>query len=427
MIGLEYYTPTEEQLNKLGVYALASRVNKIFYKKIDTNYLIYHTHCGQSGNVDEKTLGQIKSSHICPFCFAEIDSTTDKAHKGNRFVAIDVNDDETYGYLASFNYELGKPIETNLEQVYYASGNECYHRKIGFDAFANHLSYQPSKSEWKLSKRRCSRNSYGYNYDSYKYENLFYYPMNYTFASLYTNKRDYLNNAGKAIVKSNQKKIAIDNLLNKTQIRFMVVFDLNKYEDIKKYNKYMCRYKTHIEDFVNHNFRLNVYYLDYLYRNKISLSDYFGYLNNLDELGFKYDKPTDFKFRKETIQKMVEDKRDKEINERIEKRYTSLPSYENKGYTIHPFKTADEIRRCGKALHCCIGTYVSKYSKGQTDIYHMDVNGNLKVAIEIKDKRLYQARTDHNRNCPADLYEHIKTFCNINGFTYDSKSHATAV
>lgn len=415
MIGLEYYTPTTEQLEKFGEFSLASRVNKIIYKKIDTNYFIYHTTCGKQGNVDEKTFKQIQTSHICPFCFGGIDSTTDKVQRGNRFCAIGVNNDETFGYYLKYEFELGKPMNIELEQVYYGSGSECYSKHLGFNLFATSLSYKTDDkhNDWKLSNRRCSRNSYGYRFDSYKYESLFHYPMDYTHIFKYSSKKSYLEDKAKIIEKSNQKKIAIDNLMSEAQMKFMVVFDLNRYEDIRKYNSYISANKTHINDL--ENIKLNIHYLDYLYRNKINLGTYFAYLRNLEELGFKYDKPKDFKYRSEKVLQMVKDKRDKDINDGITKRYNSLPSYTKDSFSIHPFKTADEIRRCGKELHNCISGYVSDYSKGKTDIYHLDVGGKMTVAIEVFNKRLKQAYEDGNKKCSSNLLAHIKTFCEKNG------------
>ena len=169
-------------------------------------------------------------------------------------------------------------------------------------------------------------------------------------------------------------------------------------------------------EYLRDGITLNVYYLDYLRKNKIEMGKYYHYLNNMKDLGFKLDKPTNFDYRFEQVQKMYEQHKEKLADAKIAKRYEELPKYTQENVSIEPFKSAKEVRDCGKKLHCCIGGFVSNYSNKVTDIYHCDLDGALTVALEIKKGELIQARSDHNGACPANLLEHIKMFCRQNNF-----------
>ena len=415
MIGLEYYTPTEEQVETMGRIVFAYKHNKLYYKKDGESVLAYHPRCGRQGIISKKTYKQARYTHLCPFCCKEIESTTEKeTQETNFFVSLNMGN-EVFGYYVYNVFNLGKEMFTDVEQVYYASGNDCYHRYLGFDMFANHLSLQLTKEDWKYSKRS--------NWSSYYYETRSRYEeamCDYKYCKehyLYdSSKKEYLTKNAGFIEKSNQKKHAIDNLFSITQMKFMKVFDLKSEDELEKYRSYMSNNKSHIDDYLKDNTILNSYYLDYLYRNKIDLGLYYTYLHNLKQLGFKYDKPTDFKYRFNKAEEMVSAEKDKAVNKKIIKRFDQLPKYENGNVTISPFSSAYEIRRCGKELHNCIGGYVTKYADKKTDIYHLDLDGALKVAIEIQNLKLAQAYVDHNMRCPADLMEHIKSFCKANGF-----------
>lgn len=414
MIGLEYYIPTPEQAENMGRIALDTRCSKIVYKQIDTQYLAYHPKCGMKKLISKETLGQIKSSHVCPFCLQNIEGTTTKHQEGHQFIRISSND-ESYGYYVYYDLDLEKGLFSDYEQVLYASGNDCYHRFLGFDLFARNLSLAENKPDWKYSKRK--RFSSYYYQERYPYEDAMF-DYKYRLGLLVSKtKKQFLEENAYFITKSNQKKIVIDNVFNSQQMKFIKVFDLKSAEQVKKYYGYINKDKNHIDDFLRDGIELNVFYLDYLSRKKINLGTYYTFLHNLKSLGFKYEKPTDFKFRNEAIEKMCQDAKDEEVNKKIMERYDELPKYSEKNIVIEPFKSAYEIRKCGKELHNCIGGFVSKYSTKLTDIYHLDLDYAIKVAIEIKDKKLVQAYEDNNSNCRKEYMKHIKSFCKTNGFS----------
>ena len=417
MIGLEYYQPTDEQIQNMGKIALATRCNKIIYKEIDTGYLAYHAGCDKQGIISKTTLEQVKGTHLCPFCFKEIKSTTKQLkHCGYQFVVKHMGD-QAYGYYVYYDFELGKEMWCDVDQVLYASGDDCYHRYICFDLFANNVSLNAEKyPDWKYSKR--SHWSCTYYRERNSYESAMYdYDYRLEFFQDYKTKKQYLEQEASFIQKSNQKQLVIENLFDHDEMKFIKVFDLKSADEIKRNRKYICHEHSHIGEFMRDDITLNIYYLDYLRKNKIDLGKYYTYIKRLKDLGFKYDKPTDFKFRYEKIEAMHKQALEKLSNEKIAKRYEELPKYSESNVSISPFKSAQEVRDCGKNLHCCIGGFVSNYANKVTDIYHCDLDGALKVALEIRQGELIQARGDHNDVCPANLLEHIKSFCQQNNFS----------
>lgn len=415
-IGVEYYEPTAEQLQNLGRIAMRMKFDKLIYKKIDSDFLVYCPHCGKQHKLNEKQYKQIRASKVCPTCFYRAShSTQTPTNKGFAFISMMIGNKE-YGYYVEYNFELGKPFEVRAVQTLFSCGPECYHRMMGTGPYGNVLTYRPDEKSWKITDTFSYSQYYGASFNVY--ERLMYeygyclYHMNESHS-----KKEYLKSNAKHITKSNQKKIAIDNLLNEDQMNAMVVFDLNDIELLLKYNGYINKNKTHLHDFLHHNITLNKYYLDYLDRNKINLGDYYTFLVNLSSMNMKYEKPTDFKFRSKKVEEMYIAAKDKMINKNITKRYVELPKYSKSNVVIEPFKTAEEIRNCGKTLHNCIGGYVEKYSRKSTDIYHLDLDGAIKIAIEISNGKLMQAYADHNSPCPKDLMEHIKSFCKTNDFS----------
>ena len=208
----------------------------------------------------------------------------------------------------------------------------------------------------------------------------------------------------------------IDNLFNETQMLFIRVFDLKTADDVYRNNAYIKKNASHIYDLVRYGETLNVFYLDYLRKKNIDLGEYFKYLHDMKQLGFKYDKPTDFYDRKIKVEEMLRQEKEKALNERITERYKKLPKFEKDKVKIEPFKTSEEIRHCGKVLHNCIGGYVSKFADGITDIYHLDWNGVIKIAMEIQNKELKQAHLDNNKKATPKYMKYIREFCEMNHF-----------
>ena len=397
-------------VDNMGIIALSSKFNKIFYKDLKPNSkMIYCPKCNTYKKVNDEEFKQVRKSKTCPTCFYSAQSVSNKQDGvASLFIAF-----REYGYAVLTQFNFGKKLKTTVRQVAYFKDRHVYVRDIGIcSMFSNSMWYYPNSTFWK--KRDNIGQRYGYEYE--KYGDHFY---DYEFCVKdsvleYKSKKDYLEKNTDFLVKSNQKKLVMDGLFTRKQMKAIKIFDLKNVDDVLKYTTYINRNSAHLDEFLTENIELNVYYLDYLNRNKIELGQYYTYIKNLKLLGFKLDKPKDFEDRMNKIGEMAETEKDKKLTKKIKKRYETLPKYNSEDVSIKPFDSAYSIRRCGKVLHNCIGGYVERYAKNQTDIYHLDYKGALKVAIEIRDNTLKQAYTDHNKETNKELMAHIKTFCNTN-------------
>ena len=132
-------------------------------------------------------------------------------------------------------------------------------------------------------------------------------------------------------------------------------------------------------------------------------------------LGRKPDKPKPFQYWHDQVTGAYEIKKNEDISRRIVERSRFLKGYEQKDTVIKPVETYNELIDISKQLHNCIRTYAEKYANGTTDLYCMMVNGKLIGAIEIRQKRLIQARADHNADLPAKQQKIINSWCNQQG------------
>lgn len=383
------------------------------YKKIDGQYKTYCPFCQKYTTLSPTQFKEVRAKKECPLCGNGFNNTTrTHLHKIYYDGVYLVEDGMEVGYHINSSWTFGEDVKltridkysykengnTYVKQGYYISGM-YYNYRVGCDT-------RNVKEKWR---KTSSRNYYDCSWD-------YYTKWTYDYGTRKDKAKILADIYG--VTKSNQIKFITEHDLNSELAIGVGLFDINSYDDYLKYEKYLKDNQTHLSDFKTSNIRLNIHYLDYLNRNNIDLGMYYVFLNDLKQLKFKYEKPTDFAFRAETVAKMVETDKDKEINHMIMDRFNSLPKYECDNIRIKPFSTAHEIRRCGKVLHCCIGGFVDDYATKKTDIYHLDLDGAIKIAIEIKKGSLHQARADHNSTCPANLLEHIKSFCNSNGFSF---------
>ena len=284
------------------------------------------------------------------------------------------------------------------------------------------MTFNQVQKEWRIRKNVA---------DTYRYN---MYNLNVdTSENIRFNKKDYyagiLENLQypERMVKSTQRKIMEDYPLNKVQVAFMLAFDINKIDDLYRNNSYIKKQLPSIWYYNSSTIDklkllaltkpLNIYYLDYLRKNKIGFHEYCDYINQCKELKFKLDKPKDFEYRHNKLAEIISIKRTEDLNSKIASRYNKLKkrSYKKGNVTIQPFKTNEEIIRCGKVLNNCIaGSYMKNYAKGKTNLYHLDVDEKMTIAIEEKNGKLIQAQNKGNNGCPKELKKHINAWISQN-------------
>lgn len=394
-------------MNELLIETAFHLYGKLVYKKLKDRYRIFCMKCMRYEYVTKEQLKQIQAAQICPMCFQKV-TPSKKLEHGFHYYIMDYEND---GYRVSVNWKFGQKPKTELIQVMYDAldGTNIFTRFI-FCNMGYGFCWRDDMKEWK------KRNAQGY-----------FWRFNSVHEDPPITKKDYIYKAlwdrgvrdtdADMMVKSNQKKIFIDNLMSGSQMEFTVAFDLKSYEEVYKYRAYMKKNSADI-------FRpLNIHYLDYVVRNNIKLHDFYDYMRQCDQLGVKVDKPRDFIERHHKYSQIIANKRKEDTEKKIKKRYAQLlkMAYAKDGVEIVPFKTGDEIRKCGKKLHNCIASiYLPEYANHSTDLYCLKKNGAMLVAIEVRNNRVVQARSNWNKDCPAVYMKHIKKWCNTNRFALAS-------
>ena len=403
---------------------------KMMYQKLDNGkYKVFCPNCQKYKQVPADKMKLIKMTHICPDCYCDVVPTTKKIYR-REFVELNMK-----GYMVQTYVEFGKkPKSFVVEVAHFEEGSpdvEC--RFIQRPMMSNCIfEYHKNVCNWRIRKGLANEywSRFTHLYDGHIESLLASKPYTKTSRKEYLTKIIREMELRPSDIKSNQLKLFQTNVFNAKQIMFALAFDLKTADDVYKYNGY---YNKQIQTDEQWRFRylepyrvlnnifttkpLNIYYLDYLYRNKIDLIDYEDYMIECRELGFKLDKPKDFWARHLFLDEMYENKKNAKTNRSIAKRYHILEQnrYEKDNMAIVPFKSYGEMVMCGKKLHNCIGRlYTERYAKGEVDLYHLDIDGDIVAAIEIKNGKLVQARIDHNKDCPKEYKKAINSMIRTN-------------
>ena len=403
---------SQKEINEVAKIML-TKDNKMHYQMYDKGqYELYCPFCQTYKRVNYQQLKQIRFNEQCPTCLMPFK----RFSKETNYLVEDYVKIDDYGYRFKVEWNFGElPHVLETEQCMYFDKSKTYVKDIRLKMFGRGI-VKVDDEDYISHQYRVSNSEY-YLYSTFKYPNP-------TLPLWLGNQKQIKklaleNNIAKSTIsklKSNQKKLIIDNDVTRIQVETMVVFDLNDIDDVYKHSEYIKKNAIHLYDFLHNNIKLNHFYLDYLDNNKNDLGYYFHFLQNLKELGFKYEKPKDFAHRSGVVQDLYNQHEQEIKSKKIEKRCEKLPTYKSKDIIISPFKTAQQIIDCGKALHNCIGGYVSRFADGETDLYHLDVKDKLTIAIEVRNNELWQAYADGNTDCPTKLMKHIKEFCKANNF-----------
>lgn len=189
----------------------------------------------------------------------------------------------------------------------------------------------------------------------------------------------------------NYKELEILKLYQKQnieKIRYMEQFDLRDLEEI-------CKYMT-LEKFINYtkmrkNFDLSMYldYMKFLIELKIDLKDKANLF------------PNDLRQKHDEYATQIKIKRNPELQRKIIKRSKKLQKnvYSNNEFFIKPATGIEDLENESSQQKHCVRTYAEIYAKGSCDIYFMrrcDKPDKSLVTIEVRDNKIYQARTKNN-------------------------------
>lgn len=361
------------------------------YKKIKNSYTVYCSCCDKYVKLDERKFKQVKYSGMCPSCFRP--NTLHDYEKGSSSEYRHCYEFIRYrneGFMVEIYWKFGKPIKkSEVTKVLKFEGNNKYVRYIYLAGMGWNVRVRPW---WYSGYRSKESNENWRKVTSYNYD--------YGFIDIqegygYENKKEFLEKTCGFITKSNQKKLAIDNLFNIDQLKAMVEFDIKDAEDIYKARKYIRENANHIDTNCNHN----VYLLRYLIKNKITLDQYKDYEQICLTLNKKPDKPKDFALWHDRLSAQIEAQKNKKYQKGIKKQYNKLKNktFVNEEIVIKPFECFEEMSFVSKHLHNCLSRlYVKPYANGSTELYYMMVNDKPIIAIEITGKKLMQCYADHN-------------------------------
>ena len=120
------------------------------------------------------------------------------------------------------------------------------------------------------------------------------------------------------------------------------------------------------------------------------------------------------KKRQETLAKKRMEQTRKAIEEIFKKNEgMDVFSIKGKGLLLVIPKSGDEIKAEGEALHHCVGGYVSRVAKGETNIFFVrkaDAPDKPYFTLEYKDNHVVQCRGLHNCDMPPEVKAFVKVF-----------------
>ena len=386
------------------VEGVLRRQKQLRFWKDGSQWFIWCDQCRQWEPIDKRAKQMVNDCHVCPMCFRNADGiklTCDL--KVNQPIMLT----ENHGFWVSWSLKNGVLKINSARQVAYWCGDKEYVRNIV--RTMNGCIGWMDRDNWRLVRPGW--------YNKWKYWDCFYHAADFDDGDLWgyyiASKKDYYRFIAQLIpLKSDQVKFISQGLYNQDQLEYIRAFDLHDPKQVHKYASYMKTYRAIETD----NF--NVHTLDYLWRNRIPLSDYRDYVGWCQLLGRKADKPTDFWHWHDEIMKAVEVKKDQATEQAILMRAAKLPAYVNKKTAIRPIESIRHLTEVSQALHNCIRTYAERYSKGETDLYCMTIDDKIVGALEIRKNKLEQARADHNAVLPPIAMQTVHQFCTQIGVTW---------
>lgn len=393
---------------------------KPYYKK----YKCYCTGCGNSLVISKQQLKEIHNSHMCPMCWRKAYKVYEHDQKYLDFVntRTEINCE---GYMASFTWSFDHAEKIRIKHVahFYGVGTlNNYHepnhtqvRDIHIGMFGRNIypDYEPD-GKWKKKTR-----STGY------FNNMI--PINFPNNGIwkedipYGTKKDYLDDViGKIDMKSSQKKIAIDHILSPLQIKRMVMFDLNDYEDVRKmnfkddvwWNDYDLKEIRKCQ-----NMRLNKFDAEYVRKNKLKIRDFIDYIEECNEVGIKNKHPKDFQHEHSKVSAMVRLQNELSKIKKIDKRYAkhlgeitdALPKFSEKGILIQPVMNLEELSEDATYMSNCIMSYALDYINGKCFLFIVrDESGTILANVEIRKQQVIQCRARFNQDPSPEIKRAVK-------------------
>jgi hypothetical protein len=369
---------------------------------------------------------------MCPSCWTHIDRITDEQESFYDYVKIDESREKfidtgfkciVNGFAVSFKWDFDHPVGLSIVHVAifdfqqpkdtgygYIYNATIKVKDIVLGMFATHIysAWVPT-GKWRKSRSAA----YFFNMYELRDKNQIDYGT----------KKEYLSDViGIVPIKSSQLTIAKNHILSPLQIRRMIAFDLNDYNDVKKCNYRPDSYglgRIEYNDITQLktccDLHMNRFDMLYLRKNKIGIEDYTDYLYQCHKLGIKNKHPQDFKTEHEKMSRIlleIEEKEKEELvrnSKKILKEFTAaLPEYKSSQLTIKPVKSATELKRNAEYMHNCIYGYLEKYLNHECILYIVREKSKIVANVELKGSSIIQIRARFNEDPPARIAKAVK-------------------
>lgn len=365
------------------------------FKRVGKEYLVYCFMCNRYEKVSKEKWQQIRAAKVCSNCGRQVNVTNLKSMEKHDWIR-----DGNYGYWVQGSWKFGKhPKAKEVRFVADWSGKQL--EVLGIvKTFGCSLSFNDNPNWRKVRKG----NTYHY---------CFWERGEVEKRTL----KDYYLEI-KLPFKSNQVTLIKNGIYSHNQMRYIYWFDLKTDEEVQKYSSYMNQ--NPIQDFVLDPI-LNVYYLDYLAKNKINISDFKDYIRDCEKLKLKIQKPKNFQEEHMRVNALIDLKENEVYAEQVIERQKELLENEAKidNAEFRTFSSVADIVFVGKVLHNCIArTYTHIYAEGKCDLYYVKMDGKITIAIEVKNKKIIQARENHNKKVENEKARLVKKWAKLKGFAY---------
>lgn len=384
-----------ESENRMAQF-LFSIGGKMAFRKTGKVYMIYCFMCSSYEEVSKEKWQQIRAAKVCPNCGREIMISNLREAEKSGFVM-----DGSFGYWIKTSWMFGEHPKVDAARLV-ADWSGKRLKVLGIvKTMGCSLSFD-GKTEWRTVR---SDNTYHY---------CFYSRCEVPKRTL----KDYYMELDLPF-KSNQITLIKNGIYNHNQMRYIYWFDLKTKEEIKRYSGYMKN--NPIGSMRDWEEMLNIYFLDYLSRNKIRIADFIDYINDCRKLRIKPQKPKDFQEEHMRVNSLIEINKNEKYSENVIERQKELIENEAKigNAEFRTFSSVADIVFVGKVLNNCIArTYTHLYADGKCDLYYVKQEGRIIIAIEVREKRIIQAREYNNKEATKDNAKLVKKWAKAKGFAY---------
>lgn len=378
-------------------------------KRYKNHARVWCGECNSEENISFELLKQVKKASTCPFCHSQVQMHKEKwTYENDQLIRIG-----NAGHYYIVRKRINRKPFVYHKQVAIWNENGFYARNIYKSMYIWCFMSDRTINAWQYTKEGRDRMKKFRKRNTSSYNSLDgdFCAINNFIQSRGgfvepTSRKEYLYNLilMPNMYKSNQKKLLMSYHLNPKQIEAVRIFDLKSYEQIYKYSSWINK-----QEFVNAVGKpLNVYYLDYLAKNKIDYMDYSDYIRQCETLNIKPGKPKDFYQVHAMLNSEIVIIKNKEKDDKIRRYAGKLmkKAYEKKDIRIRPLMDVEDIVSTGAQLHNCLKTYIDPYAMRKTSLFVLEDKGVKVVAIEVENNRLIQARANYNMT-PESKYTRI--------------------